>query len=362
MPILSVATSPTAPSREAAGSKGSAVPEVHLPSRPPLGRLDATRLTRAFDLLDLALQARFRRRLEAVCREHGATAVHGLTHTADFWPAFEVAETLGVPYFVSVHDDLEYALARHWGQSVSQRRLATVWREATHRFAISREMGEEYNRRYGARDFTVVTDGVTGLSAPRAPDPRSLRFYFAGLFHLTYRRNLAAMLEALRIIQRAEPSVRVSFTCRCGSISEFAVPDDVPFEILPYAPEAVIQDDLRSADYLYLPLPFDPGYEKFVRFSMSAKMVTYLGSGLPIAYHGPAAAAAGQILARHGAAVALNTLDPEAIASTLTAAGGRAEQVVGGAQELALAEFQLADHQRRFWSRVEPAARAAMAA
>jgi len=107
---------------------------------------------------------------------------------------------------------------------------------------------------------------------------------------------------------------------------------------------------MESADLLYMPIPFGEAYEKFARYSLSTKMVTYAGSGVPILYHGPAASAAYDLLSRNNAAFLLPTLEPEEIAETLSGlTQPRRAEVVANALALAKREFMLADQRRKFW-------------
>jgi hypothetical protein len=107
---------------------------------------------------------------------------------------------------------------------------------------------------------------------------------------------------------------------------------------------------------LYLPLPFGKEHESFVRYSLSTKMITYLGSGLPIVYHGPIESAASQLLAQHQAAILLNSLDPHCIAENLIKAKGNTDAIVQNALNLGHQQFLLIEQKNKFWtllSRVE---------
>ena len=99
-----------------------------------------------------------------------------------------------------------------------------------------------------------------------------------------------------------------------------------------------------------MPLPFGEAYEKFARYSLSTKMVTYAGSGVPILYHGPTTSAAYDLLHENNAAILLTTLEPEEIARTLSALTrqGRAD-IAANALALAGREFMLVDQTRKFW-------------
>jgi hypothetical protein len=170
-----------------------------------------------------------------------------------------------------------------------------------------------------------------------------------GLFHNTYAQNLRAVLDALRIVRSRQPDLEISVTCRCGSIPALVRADDVPVTVLPFAPETEVEKDMLSADMLYQPMAFQEQARAFARFSLSTKMITYLGSGLPIFYHGPEDSAAGKLLARHDAAAICTTLDPEKIAEQLLETSARREAIVNKALALARSQFMVADQQRRFW-------------
>jgi hypothetical protein len=229
--------------------------------------------------------------------------------------------------------------------------LGEAWRNARGLFVISDEIGQEYFRRYGARKYEIVTDGLTSVpEAPLSRPARSLRLYFMGIFHVHFGLNLRAILDALKIVRSQHPDWDISVTSRGGWHSCPVNTDDVPVKVIPFAPDAsVVEEDMLSADLLYLPLPFQAVAANFGRFSMSTKMVTYLGSGLPILYHGPRGAAACKILEEHQAAVICTTLDPEVIAKQLVDAASNRDIIVNNALQLARSRFMLADQQRRFW-------------
>jgi hypothetical protein len=174
-----------------------------------------------------------------------------------------------------------------------------------------------------------------------------MRFYFAGLIHQSYRATLDSFIQALNTFRSAHPEVNVSFTFRGGLFDGRHA--SLPVRILPWASEGEIASDLDDADVLYLPLPFDSRYEGFYRFSLSTKMVTYLGSGLPILYHGPADSAAGRMLGQHQAAILVNTLDPQAIMRALRRAQCETSEIVSNALRLARAQFMLEDQADKFW-------------
>ena len=344
LPFLSVCTSPAPPPRTEVGA------ETHLPSRRRYGRLESTRFARWLGLAELAGHTAFEGRLEDLCRKRPVAAMHALAHGLDFWPAFRVAKKLNLPYFLSVHDDLGYALRNRPERAYGLIRIRAAWTGATGRFVISQEMGEEYCRRYGRLPYALVTDGLESINSQPLPRPgNSLRVYFMGLFHHSYGENLRGLRRALSSLRDRRPDLTVSLTCRCGSLAREFESGGFPITVLPLATEADVARDMEQADLLYLPMPFGKEYADFSRYSLSTKLITYLGSGLPILYHGPAGTAAGNLLAQHGAAVLLDSRLPEAIAEVLSDVPRRADAVTRNALTLGTTRFQLSDQRERFW-------------
>lgn len=324
--------------------------EIHLPLRPSLGRLENTRYHNHLRILDRFASSRFAANLQNVLRENRVDMVHLLHQSYDIVHITRMVREMGLPLFLSIHDDFEYALRGHPYLGRIAEATGCAWREAKEVFVISEEMGREYAHRYGNREFRIVTDGLTDLSDGPKPRPeRSLRLYFMGLFHFTYGPNFRAVLDALALIRARHPDWEVTATCRSDSISSPVRTEDVPVHVLPFASRDELRKDLLNADLLYQPLPLSAFAANFARFSLSTKMITYLGSGLPIFYHGPQDGAAFNLLERHKAAQLCTTMDPEAIADDLLAAISRRNSIVNNALALARSQFMLSDQQQRFW-------------
>ena len=326
--------------------------ETYLRSRPSWGRIERSRFAAIPNATAPFFAPLFRKRLKQLCGRVRASAIHVVPHAGlDFAYAHAVARELGLPFFISMHDDLAYTAGSGARRAEREAGMRSAWREASARFVISEALGREYCERYGARDYQVVTDGLTDLVQPRAhADMDQLRVYFMGLFHMVYERNFRALLDGLKIFERQHPSISVQVTCRCEHIRAQVLEGTKTVTVLPFASEAQVSKDMESADLLYMPLPFGEAYEKFARYSLSTKMVTYAGSGLPILYHGPATSAAYDLLHQNNAAIFLTTLEPEEIARALSGLTRQARaDVAVNALALAGREFMLADQTRKFW-------------
>jgi glycosyltransferase involved in cell wall biosynthesis len=329
--------------------------ETHLPNRPSWGKIETSRFSRFPKMTTALFAPSFRRRLKALCQNMNVRAIHTVPHSGiDFAQAQTVAHDLSLPFFISLHDDLAYTAAAEASSAVREPAMREAWLKANARFVISEALGHEYSRRYGAREYRVVTDGLTEVQAYREkPEANVWRIYFMGLFHLDYECNLRAFLEALNIFEGEHPGVTTNMTCRCEYIRPHVWKGIKQISVLPFADEAQIQRDMQAADLLYMPMPFGPEHENFARYSVSTKMVTYVGSGIPIIYHGPTASAAFDLLHRNGAAIFLNTLDPMEVARSLGQLTPRqCAEVATNAGSLARREFMLADQTREFWGTI----------
>lgn len=330
--------------------------ETHIRSRPSWGKIERSRLAMLPRMTMSIFVSGFRRRLRAFCSKRNVRAIHAIPHSGlDFYDAHWVATTLRLPFFLHVHDDFAYSSRGYVSPPRANVAMQSAWCGAEARFVISDRLGEEYRRRYGARDFITVTDGLENVApAPVVRPPNELRIYFMGLFHLEYEENLRSLCEACERVGRLRPSLRVSITMRCGALrSEVMRAAHGTIHVRPFGTEADVHRDLDQADLLYLPLPFGQRFEPLVRFSFSTKLITYLGSGLPILYHGPQTSAVYEMLFQYAAALFSSSLDVEAMAETLCqvcAEPDTVAKVSANALTLARSRFMLEDQRARFWN------------
>lgn len=336
---LSIRTHPRVPA-------GSDPHEVCLPVRPSLGPIEGTRFCPPIGYVEYLLYPRFKRRLADVCVAHDVQLLHAIPHGVEFWYAYEVARELEIPYVLNVHDHLTYNMPGFPYMEWILEKLGTAWRGADQRFVISEAMGNAYCQMYGTVPFTTVTDGLeTVAPAPLRRSRDAIHMYFMGALHLSYQPNFDALLGGLDKVAERAPDRTVTLTSRGSALN---VHSSIPVTNLPWASEAEVAGDLEVVNWLYFPLPFDEEHDDFVRYSLSTKLVTYLGSGLPILYHGPAHSAAAQLLTQHDAAVQVHTPDAEAIADVLLHPPDL-EAIVENALGLAHRQFRIDAQKRRFW-------------
>jgi glycosyltransferase involved in cell wall biosynthesis len=329
--------------------------ELQVIGRPYFGRLERTRFSHWFNKLDGWAGSRLEVKLNDIVKQNGVAAVHGIAHACwDTLAAFKVAKQHRLPFFLTIHDDPAFCLKGNPRRGKLLTGIADCWRNAAARFVISEEMGQELCRRWGKHNYILVTDGLTDIAnQPRSLQPNRMTVYFMGLMHISYERNFVALQKALRIVSERQPELKVGFVLRCGAVRKEAIVYPEMCRVLPFGSELDVLSDLESADVVYQPLSLATGNQAMSAYSLSTKMITYLGSGLPILFHGPPDSAAGKLLARNNAAIVCGSNDPQQLAQALMRlVGTERDQVVSSALKLARRQFRLSDVRESFWSAI----------
>lgn len=321
--------------------------------RTTFGRLERTRLSGVLKLSRAFSWAASCQSVKKIMSQWQPLHVHAHLHGIGFIPALDWCRDKGTPFSISIHDDIRHLTsADPWRRGV-ELSAAEAWLAAANRFVISAEIGEEYSRRYGKRPWTQITDGLTSCAAtPRSQVIKRLNIYFAGAVNIPYEPNFHAMQAALGLFVQAQPTWQVRFIARGGRRIAGEVAGLPPIEVRPFGSPSAVAKDMDEADLLYLPLSLDRKYSNFARFSLSTKMITYLGAGLPIFYHGPRDSAVYTLLARHNACIGCFSNDPEEILVSLTQLKSRRQNIVQNALDLGRKHFRIGPIRERFWSRI----------
>ena len=260
---------------------------------------------------------------------------HGPFSTALCDPAFA-----GKPLWVSFHD--------HFSTCSSFEDTKLLWDKSARRLTISKEMGVEYQHLFGQKDFEVITDGVSAaeVSEPATAFHKPLVIYFAGLLHLDYLELFRTLADALDRV--AQQGTQVKLMMRGTQRLDFL--QDRSFEVdyrQDFVSDAAIKQELDAADILYLPIKFN--LPDFYLYSLSTKMVSYLGGAGTILYHGPANSAACNLLTAYNAASCATSLESEALKENILQILQGTHNYAANAKVLAQKEFDLTLLQNRFW-------------
>jgi hypothetical protein len=243
--------------------------------------------------------------------------------------------------WISVHD--------HFSTTQCPFRDASLlWNRADRRLVISPELGNEYQRLFGQLPYELITDGVleNEISAPAVNLQEPFIIYFAGLLHIEYIPLFRILADALDILSKKGLSFKLVFR----GTQQLPFLKGRAFETI-YLPvsldNGVLKKDLDAASILYLPIKFvDPD---FYRYSLSTKMVGYLGASGSILYHGPYDSAAGRLLRESHSAVSCTSLYVEEMVTSLLHLINEKNIISSNAKELARNRFRLEGIQERFW-------------
>jgi glycosyltransferase involved in cell wall biosynthesis len=224
----------------------------------------------------------------------------------------------------------------------------TLWDLADRRLVISNELGNEYQKQFGQKAFEVITDGVNinDLNKPSAEKQSPVIVYFGGLLHIGYLQLFEVLASALDLLTVQGYSFRLILrgTPTVAFLSKRS------FEVV-YMPlsfnNAELNAELNSAAILYLPIKFT--HADFYLYSLSTKMVGYLGAAGATLYHGPADSAACNLLKAANAALCCSSLDAVEMAAAIVGLLNNKLEISGNAKVLAHQQFNLVEIQGRFW-------------
>ncbi len=223
-----------------------------------------------------------------------------------------------------------------------------LWNRADRRLVISPELGNEYQHLFGHLPYELVTDGVleNEISAPADALHEPFIIYFAGLLHIEYIPLFRVLADALDLLTKKGLSFNLVF--RGTQQLPFLKDRSFKTTYLPVSLDnVVLKKDLDAASILYLPIKFvDPD---FYRFSLSTKMVGYLGAPGSILYHGPHDSAAGRLLRETRSAISCNSLEAAEMVTSILYLINEKNSISSNAKELVRNRFSLEGIQKRFW-------------
>lgn len=263
----------------------------------------------------------------ARARAAGVDAVLGIGPGLSVWTSHLIAQRLGAPLHLWIHDDPVAYAAWHRELRITRLRVArcfrTAYRAATVRYVISAPMREFYRRRFGC-DAVILPPPVPAVpeAAPRRPADGRLRIGVAG--SICGPEAWWSFLTALdRLYGHGRGGVQ-------PEVHVFADPHELPMpasvrdrgwvRMRGWLDEAPLASALATMDYLYLSLWFDRARRTQAATSFSTKFASYTRVGVPILCHVPAYSAVAGFVHRYPIGPVLDTRDPAALANRLRSA------------------------------------------
>ena len=266
---------------------------------------------------------------------------HGIYPTAFFTKRGEFKFKGEKELWASFHD--HYATA-----SATKKNTQELWLQSDRRFVISYELGSEYNQLFGKREFELITDGLlqNDLSQPHKTISTDISIYFGGLLHIDYYPLFEAFANALDKLS----DTNMKFRLVLRGTQKLSFLKDRMFTV-EYRQTFVSDDEIKSeidrADILYLPIKFNS--PNFYLYSLSTKMIGYLGASGAIFYHGPSDSAANKLLEKYDSAISCFSLQEDDIVRSVKSLIDRHSEVSNNAKSLARQNFELKKIQNIFW-------------
>lgn len=243
--------------------------------------------------------------------------------------------------WVSFHD--------HFTTCSSFNDAQILWNNADRRLVISEELGLKYQLLFGEKKYEIITDGVMldEISKPTVEISNIVTIYFSGLIHYDYQPLFKILADALDQMSSKERSFKLILRGTQGLAflknRKFIVENRMDF-----VSDNEIKSELDKADILYLPIKFS--LPDFYLYSLSTKMIGYLGASGTILYHGPEDSAANKLLRKNDAAISCVSLDVNDMIYFLGKILNSENSVSANAKKLAKSKFLLEEIQSKFWN------------
>lgn len=230
-----------------------------------------------------------------------------------------------VPYFMDdwIKTRYEGDLFEGWLRSSARHWLAECLKRAPVRMVVTREMAEEYGRRYGGA-FVQMGYAVSGTreSLPReASRDEPVRLVYMGGFEPGRPRVLRAIGDALMVLAneglRAELSIYAPPAELAGFDDLLTLPPVMKAMVA--VPYGSVQEVLAAADILVHAESFDPVDRLWTRYSLSTKIPEYLMAGRCILAYGPPEISSIRYVRETGGGIVVDSADPAALVGGLRA-------------------------------------------
>ncbi|MBD2753313.1 glycosyltransferase family protein [Spirosoma validum] len=281
------------------------------------------------------------KRLQTIAVSIPHDIIHATDHGIYSAALCDYAKQNNKQLWVSFHDHFKTS----GGSEESTKKL---WHQASRRLLISNELGREYCRLLGNKDFQIITDGLkeTEIIAPKLKLNDPISIYFAGLLHIDYVPLFQVLFHALNELS----TMGYRFNLILRGTQHITFPKKELFSIV-YKPftlnEEELKEEMHKADILYLPIKFSDNY--FYQYSLSTKMIGYLGAPGAILYHGPEDSAANFLLSTSDSAIGCHNLDSQTLLKKILLLIDNNLSIISNAKHIAINRFSMDKIKNLFW-------------
>jgi len=233
--------------------------------------------------------------------------------------ASRIKKELGIPLITQVWDPPEWWLRvrkiapKYRDKTIQE--FERALRESQACATTSWAMAKEYYDKYGVETITLLPSLAPEMALPPSSQPHDRKEYIIALAGQIYaKKEWEALIAALDLVnwQINHRPVKINL------LGRFNIEKKPGINFLGWQSQTDTIKKLSEADLLYCPYWFDPVYEKETRLSFPSKVTTYLASGRPVFFHGPAYASIAKFLVATDTGYTCHSLKPKDIVDSLT--------------------------------------------
>lgn len=285
--ILECGRNASLPQRRIAGAAYQ-----HFPPGPLISRLGLTRFYRWAALLSTVTQGALTQKVEASLGEFTPEAVLTVAHEYAWLAAARFARERQLPLHLIVHDDWPTftpfpSMLQPWAAE----KFAAVYRRAASRLCVSPYMMERYQHTCGTPGTVLLPSRAKNSTAFSTPPARLTQQNapLTGLFggSLTSPSYIRTVGTLARVMQPAGGRILIYGPTPMSQAAAMGVhePNLEWRGLVP--PEEMIRIAREEADFLFVPMSFDPSDLETMEINFPSKLADYTAIGLPLLIAGP---------------------------------------------------------------------------
>ena len=284
-------------------------------------------------------------------------AVISVAHGFSWVTAAAFARQRHLPFHLICHDDLTgLEDLPKWAGKWREAGFSRAYRRAASRFCVSPYMEAAYRRRYGVGGDVLFPSRAANCPDYDSPPSRLLEtcaeptaVYAGSINSPGYARSIGLLAECL---EEVGGRLLVFSPLDAGDLKRAGLdrPNIENRGLVPF--DELIRRCREEADFLYVPMSFEPHDRPNMELSFPSKLTDYTATGVPLLIRGPAYCSAIRWVSEHpGIAECVPTeekSDLRAAIGRLTGSGARRFEMAGNALTVGREHFSFSSVHEKF--------------
>lgn len=243
----------------------------------------------------------------------------------DIPSAFLASRILRIPCLVYIFDDYVHQWAGLLPESFHFfiRLIAPPLLKGSDAIIVANAfIRREYRRRYHRPTFVVSNPAPSQDEIPSGDvkitlGRHSVNIVYTGAIYRAHYDAFLNLVTALYLTKQTNVKLNI-FTNQPLTELEARGISGPKVIYHPHVPHAAVQNILKQADILFLPLAFDSPFPEVIKTSAPGKTGEYLAAGKPILVHAPRDSFIGWYFSRHACGLVVNENDAQILAHHLS--------------------------------------------